>query len=220
MPTIYIIGDSLAATKDPSKKPETGWGECLADFIPDSYRVENHAVYGRSTKSFIDEKRLEVIDQKIQKDDILLIQFGHNDQKKEDPLRYTDPYTTYTYHLEMMIQTARLHEVYPILITSVSRRAFTDYHLLDANTLGDYPYQMISIARQLKTPVIDIFQTTQALIATLGEEGSKRLFLHLSPLEHPNYPEGVIDNTHLSPEGARLIASLIALELKPYLVKP
>lgn len=219
MPTIFIIGDSLAATKLDAKRPETGWGECLHAFIPDSYHVENHAINGRSTKSFIDEKRLDVIHQKIKPDDLLLIQFGHNDQKKDDPLRYTDPYTTYIDNLKKMIDVARLHQAKPILITPVTRRSFVYKNTLDGDTLGDYPNMMRYLSNETRIPLIDIFQTTQALISSLGEEGSKRLYLHLLPGEHLNYPDGIIDNTHLSEEGAQLIASLIALELNNYLIK-
>ncbi len=74
MPNIYIIGDSLAATKLNEKKPETGWGEVLSEVLP--YPVINHAVNGRSTKSFIAENRLKPIEENIQPHDILLIQFG------------------------------------------------------------------------------------------------------------------------------------------------
>jgi lysophospholipase L1-like esterase len=212
MPTIYIIGDSLAATKLNEKKPETGWGEVLSDVLP--YPVINHAVNGRSTKSFIAENRLKSIEENIKSHDILLIQFGHNDQKIEDPLRYTKPYEDYLSNLKIMIDLALTHHAQPVLITSVSRRAFNDYHLLDGETLGEYPNAMRYLAKQLKIPLIDIFQSTQALISSLGEEGSKRLFLHLKAGEHINYPDGVIDNTHLSPEGAAVVASMIALELK------
>jgi lysophospholipase L1-like esterase len=212
MPNIYIIGDSLAATKLNEKKPETGWGEVLSEVLP--YPVINHAVNGRSTKSFIAENRLKPIEENIQPHDILLIQFGHNDQKIEDPLRYTKPYEDYLSNMKIMIDLALSHHAKPVLITSVSRRAFNPYHLLDGETLGEYPNAMRYLAKELKIPLIDIFQSTQALISSLGEEGSKRLFLHLKPGEHINYPDGVIDNTHLSPEGAAIVASMIALELK------
>ncbi len=217
MPKIYIAGDSLAATKLDSKKPETGWGEMLSSYLPDSYEVSNHAINGRSTKSFIDEKRFDAIKNLTQPGDILLIQFGHNDQKKEDPLRYTDPYTTYQENLRYMIDITRSLHAKPILITSISRRKFVFSNVLDGSTLGEYPDAMRMLANITKTPLIDMYQTTQALLSSLGDEGSKRFFLHLKPGEHPNYPLGVEDNTHLSIDGANLISSLIALELKKYL---
>jgi lysophospholipase L1-like esterase len=217
MPKIYIAVDSLAATKLENKKPETGWGEVLSSYLPDAYEVSNHAVNGRSTKSFVDEKRFDEIIQLIQPGDIVLIQFGHNDQKKMDLLRYTDPYTSYHDNLKYMVDTARSLHAKPILITPISRRKFIYNNVLDGSTLGDYPDAMRMLSNAYKIPLIDMYQTTQALISSLGDEGSKRFFLHLEPGEHPNYPSGVTDDTHLSIEGANLIASLIALELKKYL---
>ena len=49
-----------------------------------------------------------------------------------------------------------------------------------------------------------------------GEEKSKLLFLQLEAGEHPNYPEGKVDNTHFNELGARLIAQLILKELKGF----
>lgn len=217
MPIVYIIGDSLAATKLESKKPETGWGEMMHHFLPDNYQIENHAINGRSTKSFIAEGRLDVIKENIKKGDLLLIQFGHNDQKKEDPLRFTEPFSDYQANLSQMIQVALSKQAKPILITPVSRRSFVYDNVLDGYTLGDYPDSMRMVSKMHHIPLIDIYEVTQALISSLGDEGSKRLFLHLDENTHPNYPNGIKDNTHLSKEGAELIASLIALELKRYL---
>lgn len=40
----------------------------------------------------MDEGRLKAIEEKIGAGDFLFIQFGHNDEKKEDPTRYTEPF--------------------------------------------------------------------------------------------------------------------------------
>ena len=55
--TIFIIGDSTAAKKDLSKgSPERGWGMALQCYFDEAFvRVDNHAVNGRSSKSFIGE---------------------------------------------------------------------------------------------------------------------------------------------------------------------
>ncbi|MFA5525425.1 MAG: rhamnogalacturonan acetylesterase [Acholeplasmataceae bacterium] len=214
MPTIYIAGDSLAANKSEQKKPESGWGEFLDSYIPANYRVSNHAINGRSSKSFIDEGRLDAITKEIKQGDLLLIQFGHNDQKKIDPSRYTDPDHLFQDNLKLFIETAKSHQAKPILLTPVTRRSFVDDRILDGETLGKYPDAIRWVSKATKTPLIDVFEITQALVSSLGFEGSKRLYLHLKPSEHPNYPDGAQDNTHLSIEGADLIASLIGLSLR------
>ena len=72
--TIYICGDSTAATYPPENAPITGWGQLLGDYLP-NVNVVNKAVGGRSTKSFLAEGRLTDIERTIQPGDLLLIQF-------------------------------------------------------------------------------------------------------------------------------------------------
>lgn len=217
MPTIFIIGDSLSATKFNSKKPETGWGELLHRYVPNHYVIDNHAVNGRSTKSFIDEGLFDTVKTLWKPHDILLIQFGHNDQKKEDPSRYTDPFGSYTDNLSYFIIQAKLATVKPILISSITRRIFIDKGILDGHTLGDYPEAMHLVAVKHNVAFVDVFQTSQAIVASLGVEQSKNLYLHLDPKAHTNYPDGIIDNTHLNEHGADVMASIIGLSIAPYL---
>src|SRR5262245_22250204 len=54
--TIFLAGDSTCAIKQRDKRPETGWGEMLQTlFDPQKVKIDNRALNGRSTKSFIDE---------------------------------------------------------------------------------------------------------------------------------------------------------------------
>ncbi|MDY3850141.1 MAG: hypothetical protein SOZ46_04915, partial [Bullifex sp.] len=50
----------------------------------------------------------------------------------------------------------------------------------------------------------------RSLLNSEGEEKSLRFFMNFGPGLYPNYPEGREDNTHLRPEGAAMVASLIA----------
>ncbi|MDO9628775.1 MAG: hypothetical protein Q7I99_02640 [Acholeplasmataceae bacterium] len=86
--------------------------------------------------------------------------------------------------------------------------------ILEDNTVGDYPKRLIEFAQEHKIQYIDAYKITHKIIKESGFEYSKKFFLHLKPNESKNYPEGVLDDTHLSPFGARMIASLIAVELK------
>ena len=213
MPKLYIAGDSTASIKLDSKRPETGWGEFLHEFLTPNIEVVNYAQNGKSTKSFITEGLLEKIDNEIQEDDYLLIQFGHNDEKSEDPLRYTDPRTEYKDNLMRFVLVAKKHQAIPILLSSVTRRKFVDGKL-DHHTVGDYPNQMKEFAKENRIHFIDTYKISHKIIDQSGENYSKKFFLHLNPNESRNYPNGITDNTHLSTFGARMIASLIAVELK------
>ncbi|WP_379161687.1 rhamnogalacturonan acetylesterase [Paenibacillus sp. sgz5001063] len=210
MPTLYIAGDSTAAQKSGGEKPMTGWGEFFHVHFGPEITVDNRAVNGRSTRSFLAEGRLEDIGKDFRSGDYLLIQFGHNDQKMEDPARYTDPETEYRQNLLTFIDFARSRGGYPVLLTSVSRRRFTSGGEPDPLAVGLYPEAMREVAAQTGTPLLDIFASSQQLYRVLGEEGSRQLFMHLPANAHPNYPEGVTDDTHFSKEGAARVAERVA----------
>ena len=214
MPTIYIAGDSTAARKGPAESPMTGWGEFLQEYLGPDVRIENRAVNGRSTRSFLAEGRLTDIEQEFSAGDLLLIQFGHNDQKLEDPARYTNPHTEYRQNLRVFIDSARSRGGFPVLLTSVSRRSFTADGEPDPQAVGLYPEAMREVAAETGTPLLDIFASSQQLYRTLGAEGSQQLFMHLPPGSHPNYPDGITDNTHFSRAGAQQIAGLVARALQ------
>lgn len=207
--TIYIAGDSTAEIKEENEYPESGWGEYLSDFFNESVKIENHAMGGRSTKSFLDQNRLDPILEEIQEGDYLLIQFGHNDQKIEDPERYTDPYTTYQQNLKKFIHKIRKKNATPILLTPISRRVFKDREI-DPSSLGDYPTAMRKVAYEENVKLIDMHQLSIEFLNQVGEEDSKEFFLHLGENEYINYPDGLEDNTHFSEKGAKRFAYMIA----------
>ncbi|NQX45070.1 rhamnogalacturonan acetylesterase [Paenibacillus tritici] len=210
MPTIYIAGDSTAAQKGGGEWPMAGWGEFLQAYVSREVRIMNRAMNGRSTRSFLAEGRLTDLERDLLPGDFLLIQFGHNDQKLEDPLRYTEPHTEYRQNLKSFIDSARSREAVPLLLTSVSRRRFTADGEPDPQAVGLYPQVMREVAVETGTPLLDIFAASQQLYRTLGAEASMELFMHLPPGNRPNYPDGIADDTHFSQAGAQKIAALVA----------
>ncbi|WP_410767782.1 rhamnogalacturonan acetylesterase [Fontibacillus sp. BL9] len=208
--TLFIAGDSTAAIKGASEKPMTGWGEYLQDYFGSSLTVDNRAVNGRSTKSFLAERRLAAIEKDLQAGDYLFIQFGHNDGKLEDPLRYAAPDAEYRENLARFIESARRKGGTPVLLTSVSRRRFLDGGNPDPLAVGEYPEVMRQVAVDTGTALLDIFAASQQLYRALGVDGTRHLFMHLPEQAHPNYPDGLSDDTHFSDVGARHIARLVA----------
>ena len=89
--TIFVVGDSTAAKKDLSKgSPERGWGMALGCYFDDAFiRVDDHALNGRSSKSFINEGHWDKVLSLIKPGDYVIIQFGHNDEKPGEK-RHTD----------------------------------------------------------------------------------------------------------------------------------
>lgn len=205
--TIFLAGDSTVSDYAPTKAPMMGWGQRLGSYFDDSVVIRNEAYPGRSSKSFIREGRLRPIEDAIAAGDYLLIQFGHNDEKP-DEARRTEVGGTFEQHLKQYIEIARAGGATPVLVTSTERRQFgEDGRLKD--THGEYPAAVIRLGREEGVPVIDLQRKSRKLLETMGEEASKSLFMWLAPGEHPNYPEGIQDNTHFSEWGAGEMAKLV-----------
>ena len=207
--TIYTIGDSTMASKNPDVYPETGWCQVLDDYLEKEITVSNHAVNGRSSKSFIDEMRWQVVLDSLQDGDIVFIQFGHNDEKDYDTTRYTTPFGTYTGNLKRFVLESRAKGAVPVLFTSIARRRFGEDGKL-TKTHGDYPDATRRVAKDLNVPLIDLEKLTEEWIGPLGDEASKQFFLWTEP--DSRYPEGRKDDTHLSEKGAREVARLALKE--------
>ncbi|MFD5158961.1 rhamnogalacturonan acetylesterase [Streptomyces hawaiiensis] len=203
-PTLYIAGDSTAAQKYKDAAPETGWGMAIPFFLRSSgIAVSNHAVNGRSSKSFVDEGRLKAILSAIRPGDFLLIQFAHNDEKAEDPTRYTEPWTTYQQYLRMYLDGARARGARPVLATSVERRRF-DAAGKALPTHGEYPAAMRALAAEERVTLLDVQELSLALWQRIGVEETKKYF---------NWTVTEQDNTHFNPPGAIEAARLVAREL-------
>lgn len=210
--TVHVAGDSTAAAKPADAAPETGWGMALPFFLTGRLRVANHAVNGRSSKSFIDEGRLTALLAGVHPGDLLLVQFGHNDQKTEDPARGTDPYTTYQEYLRQYVKGARARGAQPVLITSVERRRFAADGTARP-THGEYPAAMRALAAEEGVPLLDVQALSLARWQELGPDGTEAYFLWLEPGESPNHPDGEQDNTHFRPVGAVDVARTTARAL-------
>ena len=149
--TVFIAGDSTAANKTADRRPETGWGEMLQQhFDPAKVKVDNRALNGRSTKSFIAEGKWTALIDSVKKGDFVFIQFGHNDQSKDKGERYTPP-EDFKKNLIKFVDEVRAKGANPVLMTPVMRRRFDkDGKFYD--THGDYPGYTRAVAARTKGP--------------------------------------------------------------------
>ena len=232
--TIFVIGDSTAAKKDLSTgSPERGWGMALQCYFDSAYiRVDNHAVNGRSSKSFIDEGRWDKVLSAMKPGDYVIIQFGHNDEKPAVE-RHTDPGSTFDYKLAKFVRETRERGGIPILMNPVVRRNFAQKPLKNdddeklrnttfadgsklvegdslIDTHGLYKVAPRDVARRMNCHFIDANQITHDLEQSLGVEGSKKLHMWYKPGEEPSLPQGRQDNTHYNIYGAQVVAKLLA----------
>lgn len=231
--TIFMIGDSTMANKDISKgKKERGWGMALQCFFDDNIVIDNHAVNGRSSLSFINEGRWDAVLKKIKPGDYVIIQFGHNDEKPKAD-RHTDPGSTFDYNLAKFVRETREHGGTPILMNCVVRRNFAKVapkndddealrnqifadapKLVESDSLVDthglYRVAPRDVAKRMNVHFVDANKITHDLEQGLGKEASKKLHMWFLPGEEPSVPAGKQDNTHYNIYGAHVVAGLLA----------
>ena len=229
---VYIAGDSTSASKkstrqtaleategyDPEENPNViptdpnyyawGWGEKLADLL-DGNVVKNEAVGGMSTKTFMSKNfwRKKIMLNLI-KNDIVLIQFGHNDENQTaSDERGTTPDQFYDNLVEMVTQVRGKSGI-PVLLTPICRYTWEDGHPKHSHTnaLGDYKAKVILAATNTKCDYFDIEQAMWDLMDQLGEEESKKFFMVSV--------EGSSDTTHLTEAGALQVATLVVEALR------
>lgn len=212
-PRVFMVGDSTMADKPVMENPERGWGQLLPRLFRGEVRIENHAVNGRSSKSFREEGRWQTVMNQLTPGDYVVIQFGHNDQKTRDPKRFTLPWGEYRDNLVLYVQEARSRGAIPILATSICRRKYSDAGQWVA-THGDYPEVVRQVATELQVPLVDLQAATRQLLVELGPANSKALYLHIAPGVYTALPDGKADDTHLSEEGALRVATLFSQALR------
>lgn len=230
--TIFVIGDSTAAEKkDPTGSPERGWGMVLQGCFDDKILVDNYAVNGRSSKSFIDEGRWQKVLDKIKPGDYVIIQFGHNDEKP-DPKRHTDAETSFADNLRRYVNETRAKGGIPVIMNAVARRCWyvekdtndddeklrgTNYagdEKINSDTLvdthGKYAIVPEKVAKEMNVTFVNATKITHDLETRLGAEGGRKLHMWFRPGENPQVPKGRQDNTHYNVYGAHVVSNLLA----------
>ncbi|MDH5834272.1 cupin domain-containing protein, partial [Luteimonas kalidii] len=198
---VFIAGDSTASAYPAERAPREGWGMRLQPWLADGWEVRNHAQSGRSARSFIEQGWLAAIARDLRAGDVLLVQFGHNDAKVEDPARYSDPGTAYPAWLMRYVDLALERGATPVLVTPVARRKFDGGQLLD--THGPFPQAVRDLAARQGVALVDLNTLSMDWLRGLGDAASRPYFMHVPA-------QGQRDDTHFSAAGAQAIACLVA----------
>jgi lysophospholipase L1-like esterase len=203
MNRIFMIGDSTMQFNNINRYPQTGWGQVLPMFLRDEVFVYDYAKNGRSTKSFIDEGRFSHVLSLMEKGDYLICQFGHNDEKLQDPLRGTHPFDDFQKNFKYFYEEATKKGCHVIFLTSICRRNFENGHIKD--THKDYPKALLELSKELNVTCIDMNKITMDIYEELGEEATKKFHMIFDKGVYQNYPEGKDDSTHLRFDGAVMV---------------
>lgn len=201
MERILYAGDSTVQLNKVNTYPQTGMGQVLSLYTKDGVEVINFAKNGRSTKSFIDEGRFAAVERELRPGDLLLVQFGHNDEK-EDPARHTCPDTDFQENLLKFSQAAKERGAKAVFVTPIARRLFDSQGRFCPGSHGAYPEAVKAAAGRAGVPAVDLTSITEAYLEQVGDLWSRPLFV---------WPK---DNTHLKYEGAVLMAGFLVRELR------
>ncbi len=193
---------SIALVGDSTVTEAKGWGAGFAARCKDHVACANFARGGRSSKSFHDEGLWQPVLE--HRPDLILIQFGHNDQPGKGPHRETDPATTFRDHLRRYIRDSLAIDATPILVTSLERRRFAPDGTITP-TLADYAEATRQVAAEAEVLCIDLHQRSIELYERLGPAGCEEL--------SPRNADGSVDTTHLNERGGEVIGALVVAEL-------
>ncbi len=212
-PTVYLASDSTVQTYDPYWDPQAGWGQMLDRFFTDEVTVENHAIGGRSSRTFVEEGRLQTILDEIQAGDYLFVQFGHNDSTTSRPERYTSPEDYKEILRNDYVRGAREAGAIPVLVTPVSRRDFDPETGKFNVSFPEYVQKVYELAAEENVLLVDLSASSRAYLDEIGPEEAKSVFLHVPPDVYPNRPNGTQDDTHFQEYGAIQMARLVAMDV-------
>ncbi|MDX3772981.1 rhamnogalacturonan acetylesterase [Chromatiaceae bacterium AAb-1] len=210
---LHLVGDSTMSDKPDPAYPERGWGQLLPEFMLPQLSIINHAANGRSTLRFLNEGRWQLLLTELQAGDYVLIQFGHNDQKKDDPARYAAAGSDYQHYLTRFIQEVKQRQAVPMLASSICRRNFSDNGRLKRD-LADYAAAAAKVATEQQVSFFDLQQQSCDFIEQLGKDASQPYFIQVPADLYQKFPAGKTDNTHLTVQGAGKIAQFFILDLK------
>lgn len=231
--TIYLIGDSTVAdysleeNYQTKKFPQVGWGQVFQPFFQkDSLKlvkniigsskevkVDDCAKGGRSTRTFFQEGRWASVYKSLQKGDVVMMQFGHNDASVEKTERYVN-IEGYKEFLRLFINQTKEKGATPIVLTPVARNyPWKDGKL--SNVHGDYPQAAIDVAKELNVKYIDLNELSIDFFSLKGQEFvTVNYFMNFEAGKFPAFPEGQKDNTHFQTKGGIEVARLVFNAMK------
>lgn len=230
-PTLYIIGDSTVRN---TNRPQCGWADKLADFFDTTQlRISNQAMAGRSTRTFIKEKRWDKVMSTLKKGDYVIMQFGHNEGSRpdtnragyrgvlkgtgEEAVELTWPDSskevvhTYGWYLSKFVKDVQSKGAIPVIASMIPRNQFVDGKVKRAG--NDYGKWAKEIAKREGAIFIDLNTITADKYDVIGPDKVKELFSG--------------DHTHTNEAGATLnaasvtegIRSIPGLGLNKYVLK-
>lgn len=207
--TVFLAGNSTVVNQD--SEPWASWGQMIPRFFKPGVAFANHAESGLTLGSFLSNKRLDKIISVMKRGDYLFVEFGHNDQKDKGP--NDGAFKSYTERLKLFVAKVKQKGGIPVIVTSTTRRSFGKDGKIE-NSLGDFPNAARKVAADENVALIDLNALTTTLFNAMGDEPSKKAFVHYPANTYPNQDKALADNTHFNTYGAYEIARCVVEGIK------
>ena len=216
--SIYVVGDSTVQTYKDNVYPQTGWGQVLGYFFDASrVNVYNYAIGGRSSRTFIEDGRLDEVKGKLQKGDYLFVQFGHNDRDYSKAARYVEP-SQFPGYIQKYVDAGKAKGANVVLISPMNLNGSRNVFSTGSNNY-DARGMMQTVAKNNKIPFVDLnmksYNTYNNTYKGMADYVTRYLYKKLEAGEYPNFPDGMNDGTtHFQEMGSMGHAQMICEELE------
>jgi rhamnogalacturonan acetylesterase len=216
LPMLFIVGDSTVHNPGHGEK---GWGDVIGKhFDPEKIRVENHALGGRSSRTFQTQGYWDRVLAAAKPGDYVIVQMGHNDggplddtnrargtirgigdEEKEiyNPIMHKKEVVhTYGWYMRKYVADARAKGMTPIICSPVPHMPKKE---MEAGDVENWDY--VRFAGQVATNENVLFINLNRI--TISH------YAGLTPAEIKAKYFTTADNTHSSPAGAELNAQSV-----------
>jgi xylan 1,4-beta-xylosidase len=198
---LFVVGDSTVKNHGPGE----GWGDFLDPYF-DGTRIQvlNWAMGGRSSRSFIEEGRWQKVLAQMRAGDVVLIQFGHNDQRElttdrgtilgtddqikeviNDTTKAPSTVRTYGSYLRQYVRDARARQAQVIFFSPVPRSYWLEDGSFD-NVLAGHARAMEQVAKTEGVPFVDLNARLLRIYTAMGREKVNASFFTAGDSTHPN----------------------------------
>ena len=230
LPAIYTLGDSTVKTYTFDEAPMSGWGQVIGRlFDPARVRVVNYSMGGRSFRSAYAEGRLNDLLLTGYAGDVVMIQFGHNDESLDETRRFGRGATEAMYEemiREVYVPAIRARGMVPVLVTPMSRvngAQKPGQPYADSFDKRRFPDLMRKLGAELHVPVVDLNARSVEYYNAAGPQAITAMVMSIEAGETPGktnddsyangHPANKIDGTHFKEALARQYARMVVTEL-------
>jgi lysophospholipase L1-like esterase len=220
-PVLFTVGNSTVRNEDRNDTSMWGWGSVIQRLLDTTkITVDNQAMAGRSTRTYLDEGRWDKVYEALRPGDFVLIQFGHNDGgpintkpargvlngtgdeslvlRMEATGKYQVVYT-FGWYLRKFAMDVKEKGATPILLSHIPRNQWDDNGTIKRNTTT-YGIWAKEAARQTGAFYIDLNAISANKLDKINRDSVPSYFKR--------------DHTHTSLKGALLNAESIVEGLK------